>query len=88
MKNNNGHILNMFSAVLSSAMEAAVTRSEDNELRRMMRRTECTGEILNLLGGESSSAPALGGSRIHPASVHLLDTVTWERDHAKLLQIR
>jgi len=45
MKNNNEHILNMFSAVLTSPVEATVAGNEDNELRKIMERMGCSGEI-------------------------------------------
>lgn len=40
IKNNNRHILNMFSAVLDSP----VAGNRDNELRRIMKRIGCPGE--------------------------------------------
>lgn len=44
IKNNNRHILNMFSTVLDSPVEAAVTGNRDNELRKIMKRIGCSGE--------------------------------------------
>lgn len=44
IKNNNGHILNMFSAVLASPVEATVAGNRDNELRKIRKRIGCSGE--------------------------------------------
>lgn len=43
IKNNNRYTLNMFSAVLASPVEAAVTGNRDNELRKIMKMIGCSG---------------------------------------------
>lgn len=45
-KNNNRHIFNTFSVLLTSPVEAAIAGNENNELRRMMRRTRYSGQNL------------------------------------------
>lgn len=57
----------MFSAVLTSAMEAAVTRSEDNELRRMMRRIKCSGGDPEPIGRRGQSCSSVGWEQDLPA---------------------
>lgn len=57
----------MLSAVLTSAMEAAVTRSEDNELRRMMRRIKCSGGDPEPIGRRGQSCSSVGWEQDLPA---------------------
>lgn len=64
-KNNNGQILNMFSTVLASPVEAAVAGNRDNELRKIMERIGTLGKIASQLRGKGNSSGALKGSRIH-----------------------
>lgn len=62
IKNNSRHILNMFSTVLDSPVEAAVAGNRDNELRKIMERIGCPGRAESLLGGKGNSLLVFSGS--------------------------